>query len=350
MASSYNRKSASSGSRRASSPSRARGASRTPASRSSSVRPASSSSYRVIPGGQLPKRRNAEYGRVQPRPQARPPLSSVRVGDLDRAERNARAQRTYRRHLVRLSIAGAFLLALVAGGAALYASDVFAIESVQVSGVEHLTATEVTELAAVPADTTLLRVDTGAIRDRLLKDAWVERVEVRRVFPHTLELAVTERTVAAVVEVPTENAESTQDWAIASDGMWLMPIPDKDSEAGKSISPKVYEDAESVLRIAEVPYGTNPAVGAYCTDASVSNALSIVAGMTTDLAGQVRAVAATETESTTLTLESGVEIVFGSAENIRDKERVCLKIMEEHPDVVYINVRVVDSPTWRSPS
>ena len=72
--------------------------------------------------------------------------------------------------------------------------------------------------------------------------------------------------------------------------------------------------------------------------------------MTTDLAGQVRAVAATETESTTLTLESGVEIVFGSAENIRDKERVCLKIMEEHPDVVYINVRVVDSPTWRSPS
>ena len=188
MASSYNRKSASSGSRRASSPSRARGA-----SRSSSVRPASSSSYRVIPGGQLPKRRNAEYGRVQPRPQARPPLSSVRVGDLDRAERNARAQRTYRRHLVRLSIAGAFLLALVAGGAALYASDVFAIESVQVSGVEHLTATEMTELAAVPADTTLLRVDTGAIRDRLLKDAWVERVEVRRVFPHTLELAVTER-------------------------------------------------------------------------------------------------------------------------------------------------------------
>ena len=154
MASSYNRKSASSGSRRASSPSRARGTSRTPAPRSSSARPASSSGYRAIPGGQLPKRRNAEYGRVQPRPQARPPLSSVRVGDLDRAERNARAQRTYRRHLVRLSIAGALLLALVAGGAALYASDVFSIESVQVSGVEHLTATEMTELAAVPADTT----------------------------------------------------------------------------------------------------------------------------------------------------------------------------------------------------
>ncbi|OUO90074.1 cell division protein FtsQ [Gordonibacter sp. An230] len=343
MASNYNRKSASSGSRKASS--RTRGASRPSSARSSSL-----GGYRAIPGGQLPKRRGAGSGRTQPQTQTRQPLSSVRVGDLDRVERNARAQRVYRRHLVRLSIVGALLLALVAGGAALYVSDAFAIESVQVSGVEHLTATEMTELAAVPADTTLLRVDTGAIRDRLLKDAWVESVEVRRVFPHTLELVVVERTIAAVVEVPTEDAESTQDWAVASDGMWLMPIPPRDSEAGKSVSPKVYEDAESVLRIVDVPYGTSPATGAYCTDANVNNALSIVAGMTTDLAGQVRAVAATETESTTLTLESGVEIVFGSAENIRDKERVCLKIMEEHPDVVYINVRVVDRPTWRSPS
>ncbi|WP_232050974.1 cell division protein FtsQ/DivIB [Arabiibacter massiliensis] len=292
-----------------------------------------------MPGGQLPNRRAG---------QARPPLSSVRVGDLDRAERNARAQRTYRRHLVRIGIVAALLLALVAGGAALYYSDAFAIEEVTVSGVEHLTATEMTELASVPANTTLLRVDAAGIRERLLKDAWVLDVDVKRNFPSTLELAVTERTIAAVVEVPSEDALTVQDWAVASDGMWLMPIPAQDSEAGKKTSPKVYEDAASVLRITEVPYGTAPEVGAYCTDANVNNALSIVANMTTELAGQVRAVAATETESTTLTLESGVEIVFGSAENIRDKERVCLAIMEEHPDVVYINVRVVDRPTWRA--
>ena len=76
-----------------------------------------------------------------------------------------------------------------------------------------------------------------------------------------------------------------------------------------------------------------------------NNALVIVDGMTTELAGQVKKVAATETESTTLTLESGVEIMFGTAENIRDKERVCLEIMKEHPDgLAYINVRVVDRP------
>lgn len=355
MASNYNRKSASSGSRNAA-PRRAgasgsggrgaRGASARPsaragAPRSSAPRPTPAGSYRAIPGGQLPNRRAGQS--------VRPPLSSVRVGDLDRMERSVRAQKTYRRYLVRIGIVGALVLALVVGGVAVYYSDLFAIESVSVTGVEHLTASDMTELASVPTNTTLLRVDAAGIRERLLMDAWVQDVSVNRQFPNTLELAVTERTIAAVVNVPTENAESTQQWAIASDGMWLMPIPARDSEAGKRTSPKVYEDAESVLAITEVPYGTRPEVGTYCTDANVNNALAIVDGMTTELAGQVKKVAATETESTTLTLESGVEIVFGTADNIRDKERVCLEIMKEHPDgLVYINVRVVDRPTWRA--
>ena len=211
---------------------------------------------------------------------------------------------------MRIGIVAALVLALVGGGLAVYYSNLFTIENVSVTGVEHLTATDMSELASVPAGTTLLRVDAAGIRERLLKDAWVDDVSVNRVFPNTLELAVTERTITAVVDVPTENAESVQPWAIASDGMWLMPIPDQNSEAGKRTSPKVYEDAAKV---------------------------------------QVKKVAATETESTTLTLESGVEIVFGTAENIRDKERVCLEIMKEHPDgLAYINVRVVDRPTWRA--
>lgn len=344
MASNYSRKSASSGSRRQ--PARTRGAS----GRGGSARPApgarsqarpgsGAGAYRAIPGGRLPNRR---VGQVQR------PLTSVRVGDLDRADRAARAQRTYRRHLVRIGIAAACAVALVAGGVALYSSDVFSIERVSVQGVEHLTATEMEQLAGVPAGTTLLRVDAGAIRSRLLMDAWVQDVSVNRAFPDTLEIVVTERTIAAVVDVATENASSTQEWAIASDGMWLMPIPAQDSEAGRNTSPKVYEDAASVLHITDVPYGVEPKVGSYCGDANVNNALAIVDGMTTDLAGRVTTVKATETESTTLVLDNGVEIVFGAAKDIRDKERVCLEIMEQHPDVVYINVRVVESPTWRA--
>lgn len=351
MASNYRRKSASSASNRGGSGSRTTrrspSSSSSPSRRSSQNRSSSSSSYRAIPGGQY------QAGQTRRASSGQPQLSSVRVGDLERRERQERAERTqraYRRYLRRILIVVLLVLALVVAAVVLYNSSAFTIESVQVSGVEHLTTTEMEQLAGVPEGTTLLRVDTGEIKSRLLMDAWVEDVTIKRSFPNTLQIIVTERSIAAVVDVPTEDASDTQEWAIASDGMWLMPIPDQDSEAGQNTSEKVYEDAASVLHITEVPYGVDPEVGDYCSDSNVNNALSIIEGMTTDLSGQVTTVMAAEAESTTLVLESGVEIVFGEAEDIRDKERVCLEIMEEHPDVVYINVRVVDSPTWRSVS
>ncbi len=262
----------------------------------------------------------------------------------------ARVRRRSHNVVLYIGIAVAVIIACIIGAFALYNSQAFAIKNVEIEGAEHLTDVETEELAAVPSGTTLLRVDTGAIESRLLKDAWVEKVDIQRNFPDTLTIVVTERTIAAVVDIQINDASSTQQWAIASDGMWLMPIPSQDSEAGQNTSPKVYEDAESVLHITSVPYGVEPQVGSYCSDANVNNALAIVAGMTTDLADRVSAVQATETESTTLMLDDGVEIVFGAAEDIRDKERVCLEIMEEHPDVVYINVRAVNSPTWRAVS
>lgn len=291
-----------------------------------------------MPGGRYPA--------ASTRPQQR--LTSVRVGDLDRAERSARAQGTYRRHVVRIVVVLVLVAALAIGAAVAYNSNLFAVENVTVSGVEHLTTDDMTAMANVPANTTLLRVDAAGIRERLLKNAWVADAEVKRIFPNTLELAVTERTIAAVVAVPTEDAKSVKRWAIASDHMWLMPIPDQDSEAGKRTSPKVYEDAAAVLSITDVPYGTSAEIGAYCTDSNVNNALDIVSSMTTDLSGRVTKVSATDAEGTTLTLDNNVEIAFGKAENIRDKERVVLKIMEDNPTVVYINVRVVDRPTWRA--
>jgi len=72
-------------------------------------------------------------------------------------------------------------------------------------------------------------------------------------------------------------------------------------------------------------------------------------GLTTDLADAIVKVQATDAESTLLTLSNGIQIAFGTADDIREKERVCLHIMEQNPDkVAYINVRVVSKPTWRA--
>lgn len=302
-------------------------------------RAGNSGDWHAVPGG----RYTGAPSNSQPR------LTSVRVGDLDRLERQARVQARYRRYLVRLAIIVGIVAALAIGGAIAYNSSLFTIQNVRVTGVEHLTSEEMSALASVPSGTTLLRVDASAIEARLEKDAWVQDVQVNRIFPDTLELAVTERQIAAVVEVPTSDGKGVQDWAIASDHMWLMPIPDRDSEAGKRTSSKVYEDADAALRIKDIPFGTKAEVGTYCSDDSVLNALDIVSNMTTELAGRVKTVYADGVEETRLILDNNVEIAFGSSENIRDKERVALGIMEQHPDAVaYINVRDVNSPTYRA--
>lgn len=260
-----------------------------------------------------------------------------------------RAAGNYRKYLMAIAAGVALVVAVIIGYVALYNSNAFEIDEVSVKGVDHLTATDLQNLAGVDQGTTLLNVDAEQICDQLKLDAWVQDVKVNRIFPHTLEIVVTERTITAVVKVPSADGSTTVDWAIASDGMWLMPIPVQDSDAGKLVNPQVYEDAANVLVISDVPYTTKPEIGSYCTDANVNNALDIVSGMTTELADRVTAVKATETESTTLTIKDGPDIVFGTADDIREKERVCLEIMNAHPDgVSYINVRSVDRPTYRA--
>ena len=257
-------------------------------------------------------------------------------------------RKSSRRYLMRFIIVIGIVVALLAGWAAVYNSPAFSIENIQVNGVSHLTNDEMSQLANVPEGSTLLRVDTDTVRERLLQNAWVDDVEIKRVFPHTLEIDVTERTVCAIVEIPTNQGTTVKQWAIADDHVWLMPIPDINSEAAKTTSQQIYTDAETVLRIVDVPYGTKAEIGKDCADSNVNNALDIINNMTTELSGRVVKVSAAGPAETTLILDDGVEIAFGKAEDIRDKERVILQIMEENPGVAYINVRMVEQPTWRA--
>ena len=296
-----------------------------------------------------PSRKAVSQPRVQGETTDSAQFESRRIGDIRRSERRERAKASSRRYLVRIFIAIGVIVALIAGWAALYNSPAFSIENVEVEGVSHLTSDEMSQLANVPADTTLLRVDTETIRNRLKQTAWVQDAAVTRVFPNTLKISVTEREIEAIVEIPNRSGSATKKWAIAKDHIWLMPIPDPGTEAAKTTSEQIYEDAKTVLHITDVPYGTVAEIGQPCQDSNVNNALDIIAGMTTDLANHIETVSAAGPAETTLLLDSGVEIAFGKAENIRDTERVILQILEENPDsVAYINVRMVETPTWRA--
>ncbi len=279
-------------------------------------------------------------------------VSSVRLGDMpDRSSsrKQSKQGREHNRYTARIILALCVVAVFFATGFGLYSSNLFTIDQVVVEGVDHLTSQEMTDLAAVPAGSTLIRVDTQSIVDRLTSDPWVKSASVKRLFPHTLDLCVQERTIAATVSVTSSDKKSTETWAISSDGLWLMKIPDRDSDEAKDMSSQIFDDADNVLHITDVPYGVRPEEGTYCTDASVLNALNVVSGLTTDLANEVKSVSASGPENTVLTLDNNIQIAFGTSDSLREKERVCLQLMQQYPDqIAYINVRTVDRPTWRS--
>lgn len=265
----------------------------------------------------------------------------------ERQERHRKQNRKNRRPFIIAGVVVGLVVSFVVMYFILANTNIFEIEEVEFTGAEHLTTQEAQALVTIPKGTTLLNVDTATIASSLERDAWVRSVDVVRQFPHKLEVVVHEREIGAVVEVTVGQNQTIQNWAIADDGMWLMVIPSRDSRVGQQLAEQIYTDANEALHIVGVPYGVSPEIGSYCTDVNVNNALEIISSMTTELADQLKFVNASEAESILLTLDSNVEIAFGTPDNVREKERICLKIMEENPTVVYINVRVPDRPTWR---
>lgn len=280
--------------------------------------------------------------------QADQPLRSVSVSDVHNAARYRSKRAARRVPMVFITIV-AIVAVLGIGGVVLANSGVFTVRQVTVSGVSHITSEEVTNLAAVPEGTTLLNVDANGITSRMTSNPWVQSASVDRVFPDTLNLNVTERPISAVVSVTVDDSNTVERWALAPDGMWLTKLPDQNSAEGQALPASVYEDAENALEITDIPYGSSPEAGKYCNNANVENALSIIDGMTTELADQIKSVSAASSNSTTLTLDNGVEIAFGDSRDIRDKERVCLELLQQYEGKIsYINVRVVNKPVWRS--
>lgn len=110
-----------------------------------------------------------------------------------------------RRRPWRLLVALAAIVVAAAGVVYLFwFSPAFVVEEVR---VEHAAGPEVSpelgeralELAAVPTQVPLARVDTAGSAERVLSDLRVEQVQVRRDWPRGIVIEVTPRTPAAVV-------------------------------------------------------------------------------------------------------------------------------------------------------
>jgi hypothetical protein len=122
----------------------------------------------------------------------------------------------------RILLVVAILVILGAAAFLVYQSPAFSVRAVNVEGAQRLSAARLTELAAVPESSTLLRLDAKGIQSRVEADPWIASVEVRRSFPSTVILTVTERQVAVVVDVSSsQSGEPSLSWLVSRDGFWL---------------------------------------------------------------------------------------------------------------------------------
>ena len=257
--------------------------------------------------------------------------SGRRVGDIRAREREQRIRSHYRKFVMRIVIVVAAVLLVIFGSIFVYRSDLFHVNNVQINGVSHLTSQEITEIAAVPADSTLLRLDAAGIKQRLEDNAWVQSATIHRSLPDTIVIDVTERTPGAVVRI-----NDKQTWVISTDCSWLSAATE--------------DDWNNDMRIIDVSNSiAQPVSGSECTDGGIKNALAILDGISDDLKSQIQSISAESSIKTSLNLKNGITVAFGDSSSIQLKEAAINELLSQYAGKIsYINVRVPASPTYRT--
>lgn len=106
-----------------------------------------------------------------------------------------RAER-YRR-ILRMGIGALVIAGTLAAGWLVFFSSVLAVEKVAVKGVTTIPVRDVVAAADVELGGPLARLDTDAVRDKVVKLRRVDDVEVSRTWPHTVTITVRERVAIA---------------------------------------------------------------------------------------------------------------------------------------------------------
>ncbi|MDQ1709979.1 MAG: cell division protein FtsQ, partial [Frankiaceae bacterium] len=125
------------------------------------------------------------------------------VAGRETAHRFAQRARSERRRKQRIWLAAAAAVLLVVGCAGAVArSSLVRVRSVVVTGTKRQPVGDVLSAAAVTDGAPMWTLDTGAVRRRVAALPRLRTVAVSRSWPHTVRIAVTERTPVAVVAPP----------------------------------------------------------------------------------------------------------------------------------------------------
>ena len=250
-----------------------------------------------------------------------------RVAGQKAIERDRRRREIAVRRTLVWVLGAAVVAGVVWGLVALWRAPLFKVDTVEVTGLSRLKQGDVIKLAAIPQDATLLRLPADQILRGTRSSPWVQSAELSRSFPNTLNISVVERTPVAFVD-----AQGAGLWLVSGDGFWLVQ--------------RTSESTKSIVTVRDAP-NLHPVAGARVNSAEVTNALGVLKGISPQLKAQTKFVSAAAVEKTMLVLRNDIQVFFGPAEDVAKKDLIARDILGREKNIVYINVRVTDRPTWR---
>jgi len=224
----------------------------------------------------------------------------------------------YRRRRLAAALFGAVVLLAVVGlgtRVLLYDAGLANVEEVTVTGLSTVPEQVVRDAAAVTAGGPLISTDTAGVARRVATVEGVASVEVRRAWPHTVEIEVTERVPVA---------------------LWASPQGLFEVDATGLSYRRAPEPPPALPRL--VFTGVGP------QDPATTAAITVLRGLTEPLRAQVATVAVAGTQ-VTLGLVDERSVRWGDPERSADKVAVLGPLLGQ-PGTVY-DVSSPDLPTVR---
>nr|WP_204261266.1 FtsQ-type POTRA domain-containing protein [Blastococcus saxobsidens] len=215
----------------------------------------------------------------------------------------------------RWSLRVAVLLTVLAViGWLLWLGPVLAVRTVQVDGLDTLTVEQVREVARIPDDVPLLRVDVDAVEQRVATLPQVRSVQAARGWPDRIVVTVAERVPVAVVGTPGRRS------LVDAEGILF------DTVTG--------DPPRGVVELEVADPGPD--------DAATVAGLGAIRALPVGLREDVERVAVPGPERVELTMTDGTVVVWGGPDESATKGQVLVALLDRIADGALEPAAVID--------
>lgn len=240
----------------------------------------------------------------------------------ERLEKLERIRRRQRRQFIAFLISLVLIIAL-----AIYFlnSGYFRVKAVNFKGTSHIAEENLKKAKNMFTGKNIFRIPIKDVREILMSTPWVKEVEIHREFPDRINIRVIERKPVATI------TDGIQYFLVSDDGMVL--------EASDS--------QPELIQIADLPI-KRLKPGDIVKVEEFNEAMKIYTNLPLSIKKKVSVISAPSTERIILYIR-GVEVLYGMAEHLEEKNAVLEQILKkEGTSVISIDIRVPTNPVVKS--